>query len=136
MHLPSRKIVYCEFCGSPNGVAVQIKRDLDERALRTHCYCHSLNLACGDCIRENQLMKNSFETSLEITKLVKKSPKRESHMKVICDYKGFEEHSSIRLFCKMNCSCRFTSEHKCKLFCFDETLGLVLNGIQRPRDKK
>ena len=80
-------------------MAVQIKRDLEERALKTHCY-YSLNLACGDCIRENLIMRNSLETSLEITKLVKNSPKRESHMKIICDYEDFDEHSSIRIFCQ------------------------------------
>ena len=36
--------------GCRNGVAVQILQ-VDPRALYTHCYGHSLNLACQDVIR-------------------------------------------------------------------------------------
>ena len=45
--------------------------------------CDSLSLACRDTVRNCTLKKNLLNTSFEITKLVKFSPKRESHLKEI-----------------------------------------------------
>ena len=45
-----------------------------------HCHAHALNLACGDSIKNCKLMQNALETSLEISKLVKKTPKRKSQL--------------------------------------------------------
>ena len=41
---------------------------------------HAVNLACGDSIKNFKLMQNALKTSLEISKLVKKSPKRKSEL--------------------------------------------------------
>ena len=62
--------------GSRNGVA-KIIQDCEPRAIFSHCYGHALNLATGDAIRNCQLMKATLETTYEITKLVKYSPRRE-----------------------------------------------------------
>ncbi len=70
--------------GIRNGVAKRI-RDDEPRAIYTHCYGHSLNLAVGDTIKNSSIMKNSLNTVHEITKLVKYSPRRESLFNAIKD---------------------------------------------------
>jgi len=62
--------------GIRSGVA---KRILDEepRAVYTHCYGHSINLAMNDSIKSSKPVKNSLEVTHEITKLIKYSPRRE-----------------------------------------------------------
>ena len=57
--------------GVRSGVVTQLCAE-EKRALFTHCYCHSLNLAVGDTIKQSKVYQNV----LEITKLVKFSPKR------------------------------------------------------------
>ncbi len=44
----------------------------------THCYGHLLSLACGDAIKHSKIMKDSLDTTHEITKLIKKSPRRDT----------------------------------------------------------
>lgn len=66
--------------GEKSGVAKQIK-DIQPKALFTHCFTHALNLAVGDCIKASRLMKNALGTAYEVTKLVKKSPKRDAKLK-------------------------------------------------------
>ena len=90
--------------GKKSGVAKQIK-EIEWRALFTHCYTHSLNLAVGDSIKNSRIMRDALDTTLEITKLIKKSPKRDSKLdeikseaKVISDeYVGDVE--TITLLC-------------------------------------
>lgn len=83
--------------GKKNGVAKKIKDDLQPLALSTHCYAHSLNLACGDWIRNCGLVSKSLDTSYEITKLIKFSPKRDSHLRKIHEeeYYEDEDHSNF-----------------------------------------
>ncbi len=50
-------------CGSKNGVATQIAKE--PRALYTHCYGHSLNLACSDTIKQSKIIRNSLDSVLE-----------------------------------------------------------------------
>ena len=68
--------------GKKSGVAKQIK-EIEEKALFTHCYTHSLNLAVGDAIKNSKVMKDALETTHEITKLIKKSPKRDAKLDAI-----------------------------------------------------
>ena len=70
--------------GRKSGVAKQIM-DLEHRALYTHCYGHALNLAVGDSIKNIKIMEDTLDTTYEITKLIKKSPKREVILKKIAD---------------------------------------------------
>jgi len=63
--------------GIKTGVAKQIS-DQEPRAVFTHCYGHSLNLAVGDTVKQCKVMKSSLETVNEISKLIKKSPKRDA----------------------------------------------------------
>ena len=63
--------------GIKYGVAkVIISRE--SRAIFSHCYGHALKLGVGDTIKQCQLMKFSLEVVAEISKLIKKSPKRDS----------------------------------------------------------
>ena len=66
--------------GKNSGKATTIKNELNRNALAIHCHAQTLNLACGDSIKNCKLMQNALETSLEISKLVKKSPKSESQL--------------------------------------------------------
>ena len=61
--------------GPRSGVAKQIC-NLESRAVYTHCYGHSLNLACMDTIKSSKVMQEALDITAEITKLVKLSPRR------------------------------------------------------------
>ena len=88
--------------GKKKGVATQIKK-IEPRSLYTHCYGHALNLACSDSIKNSMVIKNALETSFKITKLIKNSPKRDSHLDQIKLAARVEDNQSqtpgIRLFC-------------------------------------
>ena len=73
--------------GQKTGVAKQIKTD-ESKALLMHCFTHSLNLAVGDAIKISKIMKNALKTTHEITKLIKKSPKRDAKLK-----KTYKQHT-------------------------------------------
>ena len=63
--------------GARSGVSTKLLSE-EPRALYTHCYGHTLNLACADTVKQCKLMRDSLDTTYEITKLVKKSPKRDA----------------------------------------------------------
>ena len=50
----------------------------ESRLIFSHCYGHALNLGVGDTIKQYQLIKSSLEVVAEISKLIKKSPKRDA----------------------------------------------------------
>ena len=63
--------------GVRNGVATQIL-EIQPKALYTHCsgthcYGHSLNLACQDTIRNIKPLRNALDTTHELSKLLKYS---------------------------------------------------------------
>ena len=49
------------------GLVTLIKQNVQVLALTTHCYAHSLNLACRDWIKNSTVVSNSLDTSYEIT---------------------------------------------------------------------
>ena len=61
--------------GGKGGVAKQIM-DKEKRALFSHCYGHSLNLAASEPIKNCKVMADALDTTFEILKLIKYSPKR------------------------------------------------------------
>ena len=92
--------------GSKSGVAKRIM-DEEPRAVFTHCYCHSLNL---DSVKKSRLLKSALETTYEITKLIKKSPRRDAI------FKGLKEEDSddspcIKLLCPTRWTVRADSLH-------------------------
>ena len=60
--------------GARNGVAKQLS-DEESRAVYTHCYGHSLNLAATDSIKNSKIMKDALGVTYEVSKLIKFSPK-------------------------------------------------------------
>ena len=66
--------------GIRTGVAKRIS-DEEPRAVFTHCYGHSLNVACSDTVKKSKLLKQALETTQEITKLIKFSPRRDAIFK-------------------------------------------------------
>ena len=60
-------------CGSKSGVASQLMSE-EPRATFMHCYGHALNLAAGDTVRKNRILRDTLDTTFEISKLLKFSP--------------------------------------------------------------
>jgi predicted DNA-binding protein YlxM (UPF0122 family) len=83
--------------GSQGGVAALIQRE-EPRAVYTRGYGHALNLACGDAIKNCELMKNALDTSYELIKLIKKSPRRDAVFKKIKEQLA-ESTIGIRVLC-------------------------------------
>ena len=88
-----------------NGVAAQIKRE-NPKWLLTHCFCHALNLACGDTIRNVSFLEDTLDIAYEVTKLVKKSPKRDSHLKEMKQMMKVDDAESPNI--KLLCATRWT----------------------------
>lgn len=85
--------------GEKSGVAKRIKDD-EPRCLYSHCYGHALSLACADSIKNNKLMKDALEITHEITKLIKKSPKRDAHLtKIKSGMTEDDRTANIRILC-------------------------------------
>lgn len=83
--------------GSKSGVSTRIL-DLEPRALYTHCYGHALNLATQDALKGSKVMEDVLDTVYEITKLIKKSPKRDSIFKKYKDEISTDS-PGIRILC-------------------------------------
>ena len=63
--------------GSKKGAATIIKQS-QPICLLIHCYCHALNLAVRDGIKNIPVLKESLEDAYELTKLIAYSPKRQA----------------------------------------------------------
>ena len=61
-----------------NGVATQILAAIQPKAVYTHCYGHSLNLACQDMIRNIKPLRDALDTTHELSKLLKYSTTRKA----------------------------------------------------------
>ena len=97
--------------GYKNGVAVKIKAE-KIRALYTHCYYHSINLALGDTVKNCPVLKDTIDDTCEWTKLVKKSLKRAAKLRDIQgpkskdeddeneEYEAMFRNPTIKLFCR------------------------------------
>ena len=64
------------------GVSTQLLQE-EPRAIFTHCYGHSLNLACQDTIRSIKVVKDALDSTFELSKLLKYSVKRKGTFKTI-----------------------------------------------------
>ena len=83
-----------------NGVATQISRE-KKRAVYTHCYANSLNLAVDNIIKRSKVCNYALDVAFEMTKLVRFSPKRNAAFDYIkaevVEENGFAP--GIRPFC-------------------------------------
>ena len=80
-------------CGIKNGVSNKILSENPE-AFLTHCVGHALYLAVGDMVKNVRFLKDSMDTTYEISNLIKKSPKRDAMLQKIrkdisLEYPGF-----------------------------------------------
>lgn len=64
-------------CGSKSGVAIQLRSE-EPRATFIHCYGHALNLAAGETVKKNRVLRDTLDTTFEISKLIKFSPRRDA----------------------------------------------------------
>ena len=62
--------------GCRNGVAAQLLADAPSAHL-THCHGHAFSLAVHDMIKGCKVLSDTLDTTMEICKLIKFSPKRE-----------------------------------------------------------
>ena len=83
--------------GVRSGVATRIT-GCEKRALFSHCYGHSLNLATQDTLKAIKIIGDCLDTVYEITKLIKKSPKREGIFNSIKDDIS-NDSPGIRVLC-------------------------------------
>ena len=80
--------------GHRSGVAKQIK-DMQPRALETHCHGHTLSLSIKDATKSSRLLNDVMGTVGEITVLVKYSPKREKILGTIKDNFEIEDEDAF-----------------------------------------
>ena len=65
--------------GKRFGVTAQTKR-VQPKVIETHYHRYSLNLLVKDATKSNRLINDVLEIVVEITKLIKFSPKRRQHL--------------------------------------------------------
>ena len=59
------------------GSVANIISDDESRAVYIHCYGHALHISVGDTVKQCKVMRSALDTAYEISKLLKKSPKRD-----------------------------------------------------------
>lgn len=87
--------------GRKSGVQTRIKAK-EPKALFNHCHGHLLNLACSDNVKQIDVMRNALDNAYEITKLVKKSPQRDTYLEKLRQASSSETESpnpKIRVLC-------------------------------------
>lgn len=92
--------------GTKNGVAKKIC-DVEPRAVYTHCYGHALNLAASDTEKKCKVLKDALDTTHEISKLIKYSPRREAIFRQVKDSVPSDSSAGIRSN-KMDCQSQFS----------------------------
>ena len=90
LHIPlSNARVQCKgrykehvWCGIKNSVSEQISSE-NPKAFFTHCFGYALNFAVWDMVKNVRFLKDNKETTLDISNLIKKSPKRDAMLQKI-----------------------------------------------------
>ena len=82
-------------CGIKNGVSNKILSE-NPKAFFRHCLGHALSLAVGDMVKYVRFLKDSMDTTYEVSNLIKKYPKRDAMLQKIrkdtsLEYPGFKE---------------------------------------------
>lgn len=92
--------------GARHGVATKILEE-ESRAVYTHCYAHSLNLAVADTVKKSKICRDALDTAFEITRLIKFSPKRNVAFEKIRS--GQDEETCSPVGIRAFCSTRWTA---------------------------
>ena len=101
------------WCQLPSGVATQILSE-ELRATYTHCYGHALNHAASDTVKMNRILRDTLDTALEISKLLKYSPRRDAifarlKTDIAPATPGFRTTSHVSN--TLDCACCFVAEY-------------------------
>ncbi len=83
--------------GVRNGVATRVL-SVEPKSLYTHCYGHSLSLSMCDTMKNSKIARDALDTTFEISKLIKFSPKREGIFKQL-KHDLAPNCPGIRVFC-------------------------------------
>ena len=93
--------------GRLSGVQARISADYP-KALCIRCFCHSLNLAVQDVLRNIELIQNTLDIVFELSKLIHYSSKRKALLENI--RQDFETHgSSLRPLCPTRWTVKYKS---------------------------
>ena len=93
--------------GRKSGVQARLKQQ-QPKALYNHCHGHMINLVCAENIKTSKCVSDSLDTALEITKLVKKSPQRDTRLEKIRQTSVGEQGDSPGPNICMLCPTRWT----------------------------
>lgn len=83
--------------GQKTGAQTKVKKE-SPKSLYTHCYGHALNLVVKDSCNKVPALKDAFDTTKEVTIVVKKSPKRETLLKKLRLESG-NKSKNVHAFC-------------------------------------
>ena len=70
----------------------------NDPALYTHCYGHALNLACSDADKKCKITRDGLDSSYELIKLVKKSPRWDAMLQKL-KQQMLDDSPGIRVLC-------------------------------------
>ena len=123
--------------GHKNGVAAVLQSE-EPRAVYTHCYGHALSLACSDAVKNCKIMKDALDTSYELIKLVKKSPRRDAILQKLKEQMP-NDSPGIRVLCPTRWTVRAQALHSILAnyevlqSLWDESLEIVKDTEMRSR---
>ena len=123
--------------GSRSGVATRILEE-EPKVLYTHCYGHALSLACSDSVMRCKLMRNALDIVYEITKLIKKSPRRDATFKTIREQLS-SPSPGVRILCPTRWTVRaeallsIISNYEALQLLWEESLDFVKEAEMRSR---
>ena len=132
-------------CSTMSGLKTGVDKrisDEDPRAVFTHCYGHSLNLAASDTIKKSGMLRNALDTSHEITKLIKFSPRRNAifnQFKAEDDATSGDKNAGIRVLCPTRWTVRADSlrsiidNYSALMNTWDEAISVVKDTESRAR---
>ena len=93
--------------GIRSGLVPRIQ-EIESRAVYTHCYGHSINLAVNDALKSSKLLKDALDMTREVTKLIKYSPRREAIFRRLKKEKHFEIENDNSPGIRVLCPTRWT----------------------------
>ena len=91
--------------GHKSGVAAVFQSE-EPRTVYTQCYGHTLSLACSD-VKNCKIMKDALDTSYELIKLVKKSPRCDARFQKLKEQMPNDSSGICAL-----CPTRWTVRHR------------------------
>ena len=107
--------------GVRSGIVPRIQ-ELESRAIYTHCYGHSINLATNDALKTSKLLKDTLDMTREITKLMKYFPRREAIFRSLKEGKHLEIENDNSPGIRVLCPTRWT-------VCADSLCSIIDNYV-------